>query len=197
MQHHAEAIRKHWREATDETRQEGARWYAEARALVFRMSMEYGTSEETMAGVIAALSQQCSWDLNIEHARRLMEGEDYPGGLPLACEKAVRIRDGGDPEEVLGPRAFKVREFYRALAGSDNAAVVDTWMLLAMRWDRPWYGAAQYRALADVLRKEAERLGLPVVEFQAIVWCQARKSADLDKHTPAGRKLRRQMREAS
>lgn len=173
MQQHAEAIRKLWSEITPEAIAEGERWYPNARSLVFEWSMEYGMTEEAVAGVVAALSQRCHWRTNLERARECLNGE-WPGGLPAAAAKAVAIRDGADPETTLGPKAWKVRAFYRALLGDDDAAVVDTWMLTALDWPLPGYSRLQYERLAGVLAAEAETVGLRTCHFQAALWCLIR-----------------------
>jgi hypothetical protein len=58
--------------------------------------------------------------------------------------------------------------------GDDNSAVVDSWMLRAFNWPRLSYGPRQYRRLAGILRREAAKLGMNPVDYQAVVWCQIR-----------------------
>lgn len=175
---HTESIRSYFKAATPEQIKAGKAWYKRARSLVFELSMVYGTTEETVAGVIAALSQRTRWSTNIDRATHLLDGHDDVGGLPLATEKAIAIRDGADPVETLGPNAHKVRAFYLALLGDDDQAVVDTWMLQALGWDRSGYSKSQYEILADIIRAEAELFGLATTEYQAAVWCVIRGNAD-------------------
>lgn len=174
MQKHAEAIRKLWSEITPEAIAEGERWYPNARSLVFEWSMEYGMAEEAVAGVVAALSQRCHWRTNLERARAVLDGEDFPGGLGRAAAKAVAIRDGADPETTLGHKAWKVKAFYHALLGDDDAAVIDTWMLTALDWPLAGYSRLQYEKLAGIIAAEAEAAGLKTTHFQAALWCLVR-----------------------
>ena len=175
MYHHTESLRSVWATASPEHIKQGRDWYPNARALIFELSMAYGTTVEIAAGVVAALSQQCRWSTNIERARHVLDGGNDPGGLPAAVDKAIRIREGEDPEEVLGPRAHKIKAFYRALLGDDAAAVIDTWMLKAFDWAKQGYGPRQYRRLALILSREARKVGLAVTEYQAAVWCSIRE----------------------
>lgn len=174
MQRHAEAVRKLWSEITPEALADGAGWYPKARALVFEWSMEFGLTEEAVAGVVAALSQRCHWRTNLERAQAVLNGDDYPGGLGAAAAKAVAIRDGADPETTLGHKAWKVKAFYHALLGDDDAAVIDTWILTALDWPRAGYSRLQYERLAGVLAAEAETVGLKTCHFQAALWCLIR-----------------------
>lgn len=168
---HTDSIRSVWADVQPEHLEQGKGWYPEARQLIRNLAQEYGTTEQVAAGVVAALSQRCHWSTNIDRARDVLAGYDEVGGLRLAAEKALLIRDGDDPEEVLGPRAYKVRAFYHALLGDDSATVIDTWILEALAWTKGWYTRLQYDKLADVLRREAAAAGLSVTEYQAIVWC--------------------------
>ena len=184
---HTESIRGYFDQATPEQIQAGRDWYERARSLVFELSMVYGTTEETVAGVIAALSQRTQWSTNIDRATRVLDGDDNPGGLPAAADKAIAIRDGADPEDVLGERAFKIKAFYRALLGDDDACVIDTWMLDALDFYKiskvtgeryQSYTALQYQKLVDVVKAEARRAGLAITQYQAAVWCCIRGNAD-------------------
>lgn len=178
MCQYAEAIRACAERATPEQIEAGARWYPNARALVSDLADEFDQPVAAVAGIVAALSQQCRWSTNLQRARHVLAGGNKPGGLPLAGLKARMIRDGASPEDVLGSRAYKVEAFYRALRGDDDAAVIDTWMLTAFGWEREGYGPRQYRNLAAILRAEAERLGFYTTTYQAIVWCAIRGNGD-------------------
>jgi hypothetical protein len=175
---HTDSIRAHWAAVTPEHLEAGQLWYPNARLLVSDLADEYEASTRIVAGIVAALSQQCRWATNIERARHILSGGIKPGGIPLAGLKARMILDGADPVEALGPQAYKVAAFYAALTGDDDAAVVDTWMLTAFDWHREGYGPKQYRTLAGILRNEAQANGLPTTAYQAAVWCAVRGTAN-------------------
>lgn len=175
---YTESIRACAARATADDFRAGALWYPNARNLISDLADEYEHSTVAVAGIVAALSQQCRWSTNIERARHILSGGNKPGGLPLPGLKARLIQDGAAPEDVLGARAYKVKAFYQALRGDDTAAVIDTWMLTAFDWPRNGYGPRQYRNLAAILQAEAERLGLYTTTYQATVWCVVRGSAN-------------------
>jgi len=183
---HTDNIRKHWALASETDISEGKDWYPRARSLVFELSMAFGTTEKIVAGVLAALSQRTRWSTNIDRATAVLDGDRNPGGLPSAGSKALAIMDGADPMDVLGDQAHKVKAFYQALLGDDDAAVIDTWILDALDFFKvskntglryQSYTPLQYEKLANVLRSEAKRLGLAVTEYQAAVWIQIRGAA--------------------
>ena len=92
-----------------------------------------------------------------------------------ARAKAAQIADGRPPDLVL--RGPKIRAFYRALLGDDEAVVIDTWMLRALgHHEKPT--PKQYKRLAQRVRREARRRGIPPAVWQAIVWCKARGSGE-------------------
>lgn len=86
--------------------------------------------------------------------------------------KAERIREGERPLQVLG--GPKVRSFYRAIMGDENAVVLDTWMATALGWPTNSFSRIQYEKCSAVLRDAAERANVAPANFQAIVWTQVR-----------------------
>jgi hypothetical protein len=178
MCQHTDSIRAHFDAIDEDTLAAGQAWYPKAQGVIAQMAAQYDRPRWMVAGIIAALSQQCRWSVNIDRAHAVLDGQDKIGGLSRAVDKARRIARGGHPYRVLGKRAYKVQAFYRALMGDKDAAVVDTWMLTALGWEKNGYTRLQYKKLADVLRKEARRNGLHVVTYQAAVWCQVRGASE-------------------
>lgn len=178
MCQHTKSIRAHWAGVDEETLAQGAAWYPRARGIVVQMAAQYGRPAWQVAGIISALSQQCRWSTNIDRAHAVLSGEEKIGGLSRAVDKAKQIYHGAEPKSVLGKQAYKIQAFYDALMGDSEAAVIDTWMITALAWDKAWYTRLQYQRLADVLRKEAKRAGLSVTAYQAAVWVQVRGAAE-------------------
>ncbi len=152
---------------------EGWTWYSVARAYVQGLSELYDRDVETVAGIVAVLSQRRKWRANCLAAEQLLKGAD-PGGLPRAKAKALRIMNGEHPELVMkGP---KIWAFYRAILGDDDAIVVDSWMARYLRINEKMT-LKQYNRAADTLRAEALRLERPPAVHQAIVWIDTRGAA--------------------
>lgn len=94
--------------ATDDERANGETWYELAHLFAAQLSPRV----ERSAGVIAALSPQCSWAENVKLAHRAFRvSERLYGQTRSNIAKAERILRGDDPLDILG--GAKVRAFLR------------------------------------------------------------------------------------
>lgn len=167
--------------------QQGIDWYTSAYDQAAVLAQHYGTySTEQVAGIIAALSPQVSWNRNIELTETAIVS--HLSGLPITgqtgdnCRKAQAILDGEEPLEVLG--GMKVRAFYLCILakGQTNVVCVDRHAVAA--WylpGQPVWGSLtpkRYHAVSSDYVTAARALGLPAAVCQAVVWCAWRRSAD-------------------
>lgn len=148
-------------------------WYRESRRTARALARKHGCTVATAAGVIAALSPRIRWSTNVLGADHILAGGNTGPGFNSNVEKACRIRDGERPLSVLG--GPKVTAFYRAIMGDRDACVIDVWMWRAMGL-KP--GEWPYEKAERVIRKAAAQAGLPVADFQALVWTQVRGGAE-------------------
>lgn len=164
----------------------GSRWYTEART--FADSIAEGTpyTSEQVAGVIAVLSPQVSWDLNMEGAREAVHAHQTGqtvfvySGYTANAQKALRVLDG-DMDAIRGP---KVMAFHRAIMGDLSACTVDVWVARACRSrlentakvfradEMP--GARERRAMQEAIRRTALARGTSPAEAQARCWTVVR-----------------------
>lgn len=152
----------------------GAVWYRESRREARRLSREHGVPLSRAAGVIAALSPRVRWSENVRLADDALAGRRV-GALKTSVRKAERIVNGARPLDVLkGP---KTRAFYRAIMGSEDAAVVDVWMLRAAGWPTDAVTPKQYERVADALRAAAMDADVATATMQATVWTEVRGKA--------------------
>lgn len=152
----------------------GNDWYATARKQARALAKQHGTTLARAAGVIAALSPRVTWSNNLRLASAVLGKTYRRGAFKASLAKAVAIRDGGRPLKVLsGP---KVRAFYRAIMGDHNAAVIDVWMLRALRWFKALKTKA-YQALTAVIKAAAVAMGTTVAKLQAVIWTTVRGRA--------------------
>lgn len=153
----------------------GTAWYRESQATAAAIARETGVSVEVAAGVIAALSPRMQWRANVRAATDACAGRSY-GALGTSKRAAARIIAGEHPLDVLqGP---KVRAFYSAIMGDEDAAVVDVWMLRAMGEDASKSPTRKrYAELADAIATAASIVGIGTATFQAIVWAHVRGAA--------------------
>jgi len=171
-------------EATESEHIDGAGWYPAANDIARLVGDIGGWSADAGAGIIAALSPQCSWDENIVRALAFANGETV-GAFSDALSKAERIAAGESPADVLGGR--KVRSFYRNIVGHESAVTIDR-HAVAIVFGRSLSNAetkllgraGTYTVIASAYRAAARRLGIAPSTLQAITWLAWRRIKNLD-----------------
>lgn len=168
--------------------QAGHDWYAEANTTAHAIGVLAGYigAEATVigAGVIAALSPQRDWDVNISHAILLVT-EGIRKHYQVQHDKAVAIVEGKEPMSVLGHRAFKTKPFFQAIVNPNNdwsQPVIDR-HAVAVYMGRSVtdkeIGALDspkvYGRIAGAYVKAAKVTGLNHHVIQAMTWIQWRQ----------------------
>jgi hypothetical protein len=161
----------------------GYGWYRLAHNQARRLARKYGTTTHRAAGVIAALSPNQTWSVNLVMAESALAGN--PRGFASAVARAKRILAGGSIIDTFpGPDtgSHKIREFYRAIAGNTNAVVIDRWALRAAWGDdvrvKDLQRKGVYHMVASAYREVAPEFGLSPRDFQAAVWVHVRGGAE-------------------
>lgn len=175
----------HWIALTYNELAAGRAWYRRAIGEVRRLSRLTGIPARQVAGVIAALSPRCRWDINKRWAESVLlaraAGRPCPVvGLGHCRRKAWAISGGADPAAVL--RGPKVVRFWECLTGTGGDSVaIDVWAAKAALGNRaPRRGPAgrRYLELERAYQIAAGRIGIPARELQAGIWVQIRGTAD-------------------
>lgn len=167
-------------ESTAAQRADGLTWYRDAHGIAARLDP---SDPSRAAAVLAVLSPQTDWKINVDRAIDAYAGR-IVRGLPASAQKAHRIMLGEDPDSVAG--GDKVRAFWALIADPDNdtAVCVDrhAFDVAAGRvTDDATRGAGLgrkggYAAVADLYREAAKiisaDLGQPVTpaQVQAVTW---------------------------
>ncbi len=182
-------VTRAYRLASDEDRRDGLAWYPTAH----RIASELDTDYRRAAAVIAVLSPQTSWPMNVRLAR-LAYGQHAAGeSLRLPCltgsaAKARRILSGENPADVVsGP---KVTAFAVLIADpTDRYAVcIDRHAIdvaLGRVTDdatRGYWQGARNAAMADVYRRAATILRVTPAECQAVTWTYWRRNRAAANH---------------
>ena len=175
--------------ATDSEREEGASWYSAARTFAIGLSERYGIALDAACGVIAALSPQLSWSMNMRYADQICATGDAPV-LGLSKSKALRILSGESVESVLACPVCKrstrkhvcsgekVRNFYRCIADpSCDAVCIDRHAFDIASGEvtddksrKALDKVGVYQSVADAYRAAAVVLGISAATVQAITW---------------------------
>lgn len=163
-----------WESATPEQMAHGANWYRNAYQVA---SMLADGDVRTGAGLLAALSPQTSWWLNVELASDAFETGTPRRHVGDALSKAARILAGIDPEDVL-PMARKTGHFYACILNpSDAVHVCVDRHAHDLAVGRP-YGdeerglsaKGRYNLIAHCYFEAAQQLGELPSTVQAVTW---------------------------
>lgn len=176
-------------DATADEELAGLTWYGYDSDLVLQdiqlaaRTSGYHLNREQCAGILAALSPSCGWRRNCELAVELAEDGDCPHAYGLCIERARAIREGADPETVLGGR--KVRSFYRNIVRPDRVGPVTIDRhALSIIFGRKLADSEQkvierkgaYHLAAGAYRAAGRKLGLPPHVVQAVTWLAWRRT---------------------
>jgi hypothetical protein len=161
--------------ATADERWNGMTWYPRAREFAFDLDSDVWRA----AGVIAALSAQKEWRLNMRLASRAYLTGTVTGNTGVQNAKAQRILDGNySPGEILDIlNGDKTRQFCSAIAtgGNSDIAVIDRHahdIAMGRVFDnnKRVIGKSLYRRMAMHYSEAAKECGISVAQMQAITW---------------------------
>lgn len=163
-----------WKSATEEQLTAGRQWYRTAHQIADMMT---DGDVRVGAGLLAALSPQTPWWLNIELASDAYETGTPSRHLGDAISKATRILAGIDPESVL-PMERKTGHFYRCILdpADPEAVCIDRHAhdiavgVECGAADRGLGARGRYNLIANVYREAAKRLGELPQTVQAVTW---------------------------
>lgn len=160
--------------ATPDQVRQGRDWYPTAHRMA---EMLTDGDVRQGAGLLAALSPQCEWWLNVRLACDAFESGNATGHVGDATSKANRILAGLNPEDVL-PMSRKTGQFFRCIVDpSDPEAVcIDRHAHDVAVGER--YGSrnrgldahSRYALIAHCYREAAQRLGELPMTVQAVTW---------------------------
>lgn len=161
-----------YHQATEDQQRRGLSWYHHIHGIALELA---DGDAAKGAGVIAALSPNQAWDINLRNARTaLATGVCF--GTGDMTEKAKAILSGVRPEEVL-PMHLKTGHFYRCILDPDDTEPVAI--------DRHAHDIAyghrlgqmprnlkgqRYASLVGVYQAAARHLGLVPSAVQAVTW---------------------------
>ena len=164
---------------------QGQAWYKVQSHWIGTLAKQYGKSTKVIAAIVAALSPQVSWQTQRKYIPGVLKylsetehpsGEDLPHpGFTSNCSKAWMIWDDEDTTFLKGP---KVNAFAAALAGDEQAVVVDVHMVdaalgLTDPCEREGIGsltANRYAVIADAVTSAAPLVSRSPRETQALIW---------------------------
>ncbi len=163
-----------WHMASESELNDGRDWYVQAHRTA---DMLADGDVKVGAGLLAALSPQTAWWMNVELACEAFDLGVASRHVGDACGKANKIMAGIDPESVL-PMQRKTGQFYRCILDpSDPVAVCvdrhayDICVGIPLGdWKRGLGAGGRYTLVARCYREAAQRLGEIPSVVQAVTW---------------------------
>jgi hypothetical protein len=147
-------------------------WYVEAEKVALEVARNLDTTLEVGASVISAFSPRERWTSNVAKAIAFSLGEKVTGLSNNLKMAEASLLLGFDA--LKGP---KTNAFARAIAGDEQAVVVDVWMMRAAGCDNDSPTKKQYEEISEAVIKVAQRFGMTPRACQALIWILVRGSA--------------------
>lgn len=167
----------------------GYKWYKHAHQLCQVLSEETKTPLRNVCGVLAALSPQVSWEVNIRSCEAIVrDGEIDKGytGYRINVSKALQCLVD-NPADVL--KGYKVLAFYFNILNpkESNEVTVDTHigrivfneMSLESRQQNYLFSKNGNKQIQEAIQKEAKRNKVRPHVLQAALWVCVRELAQM------------------
>lgn len=152
--------------------EEATKWYVDAERIAEKVAENLGTTLEVGASVVSAFSPRERWSVNVARAIAWSLGQE------VTCLKNNLVM--ANNALTLGFKALngqKTNAFAKAIAGNENAVVIDVWMLRAVGIEKKSPNQSLYNQLAEAVTKVAIEKGLTPRTTQALIWIIVRGSA--------------------
>lgn len=182
--------------ATDDEKADGVKWYRVALREATKIGKEFGVSKHTVVGVIAALSPNLGWTVNVRNARDMVQCFTGGGSIddvtvssyPLNKQKAWRmleekvVRKDKLMKILNGP---KTTAFFANIFGID-VVTVDGHAKNIHDGERRVLknnnvGVKEYREIAKAYHEAADTVGIKGYEMQAITWVAWRRMHNINR----------------
>jgi hypothetical protein len=160
-------------DATPGQIEQAAKWYFEAEKVANQVSENLDIPLEYGASVVSAFSPRERWTSNVRKAIAFSLGEKVTGLSNNLKMAQMSLTHGYGA--LKGP---KTNAFARAIAGDENAVVVDVWMMRAGGFGIDSPNKTQYTEVVEAIKTVANKFGLTPRTTQALIWIMVRGSAD-------------------
>jgi hypothetical protein len=159
-------------EATFGQVEQASVWYVDAEKVALEVARNLDTTLEIGASVVSAFSPRERWSSNVEKAVAFSLGQKVTGLSNNLKMANASLHLGFDA--LKGP---KTNAFARAIAGDENAVVVDVWMMRAAQVGVDSPNKTQYAEISQAIKRVASKHGLTPRTTQALIWILVRGSA--------------------
>lgn len=153
--------------------EQASKWYVDAERIAEKVADNLGATLEVGASVVSAFSPRERWSVNVARAIAFSLGQE------VTCLKNNLVM--ANNALTLGFSALnglKTNSFAKAIAGDEQAVVIDVWMLRAVGIEKKTPNQTQYFELVEAVKKTAFDVGMTPRAMQALIWIVVRGSAE-------------------
>ena len=168
-----QTFRRYIEDATPGQIEEAAKWYFEAEKVAHKVAENLDASLEVGASVVSAFSPRERWTSNVTKAIHFSLGKPVTGLSNNLKMAQASLTLGYDA--LRGP---KTNAFARAIAGDENAVVVDVWMMRAGGFGIDSPNKTQYNEVTEAIKTVANEYRLTPRTTQALIWIMVRGSGE-------------------
>jgi hypothetical protein len=174
FENYVEAYSKVANKATFGQVEQAAKWYLDAENVAREVATNLGVTLEVGASVVSAFSPRERWARNVANAITFSLGEQVRGVLG----NNIRMAEKALTEGFDALKGQKTNAFAKAIAGNENAVVIDVWMLRVLGIEKKSPTQSQYKVMADAVTAVAVKHGMTPRAMQALIWIVVRGSAE-------------------
>jgi len=149
-----------------------SKWYVDAERIAEQVAKNLGTTLDVGASVISAFSPRERWSVNVARAIQFSLGEE------VTCLKNnIVMANNALTMGFDALKGMKTNAFAKAIAGDEQAVVIDVWMLRAVGIEKKTPNQTQYNELVNAVKQAAFNVGMTPRSAQALIWIIVRGSA--------------------
>jgi thermostable 8-oxoguanine DNA glycosylase len=153
--------------------EQASKWYLDAERVAEEVARNLKVNLEIGATVVSAFSPRERWARNVTNAIKFSLNEPV-----VALGNNIRMANSALIFGYDALKGMKTNAFARAIAGDENAVVIDVWMLRALGIEKKTPTQSQYKEMASAVTAVATLHGMTPRAMQALIWIVVRGSAE-------------------
>jgi hypothetical protein len=153
--------------------EQATKWYLDAETIAREVSTNLNVSLEIGATIVSAFSPRERWSRNVSNAIKFSLGKELTGVLG----NNIRMANAGLTLGFEALKGSKTNAFAKAIAGNENAVVIDVWMLRALGIEKKTPSQSIYNEMANAVTAVAKAHGMTPRAMQALIWIVVRGSS--------------------
>ena len=152
--------------------EQASKWYVDAERIAEQVATNLDTTLEVGATVVSAFSPRERWSVNVARAISFSLGKE------VTCLKNnIVMANNALTLGFAALKGLKTNAFAKAIAGDEQAVVIDVWMLRAVGIEKKTPNQSMYLELSNAVKSAAFAVGMTPRSAQALIWIIVRGSS--------------------